>query len=598
MNDFDPLLCSFIDGDREDRNHNCCVCVWRDEQFKNSQYRNPKTVRRLVHLIANRIENVQKRHFALILISLFLGARFRVQVTAEAESESVVFDSRYKSHVTLFISLVVSVICVSMFVNTINASNFADEFSKEDLISIRQKVMRSIDKEERQQRENHYGHILSLAIQCKTVSYDDKELNRERNNELVRLHGILKQNFPLIHKLYPPQKINNFSLLFQIPGLCQEKKPIMLCSHLDVVPAPDDNTWTHDAFAGKIVENVVWGRGSIDNKHNVVSQLGAIEELLRDSKRPHRTVILAIGHDEEIGGHDGAKYMARYLKELNYTFEYILDEGTMMVSGAIPGTKRNVALIGITEKGSMNLELSVQGSGGHSSLPPINEENPIKVMSKAIVALESNPHLAHFNPGSPFRTSLEYISGKLCFPYNVMFSNIWLFKKMLMALLIRSSSGVAASMRTTTAVTKIQGGEKINALPSNVKAFVNHRVHPLDYLHNVIDYVRSTIGDDRVHIRVLDSFPAAPISDYRSSSFKSISKCVKAVFDFDSTPSLMVGNTDTRWYWNLSENIYRFSPLPLTLQETKMFHGVNEKISLKDLTNMVDFYKAIILFAE
>ena len=80
--------------------------------------------------------------------------------------------------------------------------------------------------------------------------------------ELLNLHQHLKKSFPLVHKHFPPTIINEYSLLFKIPGSDPELKPFMFCSHMDVVPAPNfDQSWTYEPFSGKIVDGVIWGRG-------------------------------------------------------------------------------------------------------------------------------------------------------------------------------------------------------------------------------------------------------------------------------------------------------------------------------------------------
>ena len=140
-----------------------------------------------------------------------------------------------------------------------------------------------------------------------------------------------------------------------------------------------------------------------------------------------RTTYIAIGHDEEIQGLEGANFLGRRLRTENIKFEFILDEGTMCVSGAIPGYKEPVALIGCAEKGYMNVELTVSGSGGHSSVPPLNEDNPMTIIGKAIIALESNQVQPHFQKNTAFRNTLEYIADKVSFPFNLIYSNFWLF---------------------------------------------------------------------------------------------------------------------------------------------------------------------------
>ena len=343
------------------------------------------------------------------------------------------------------------------------------------------------------ERQIRYASILSHAIQCKTVSHDDPSLNLEKKSELLKLHKLLQASFVTLYKEYPPEIVNDFSLVFKIPGEEKDKKPIMLCAHLDVVPASPnnaDNEWEHNPFGGEIIDGIIWGRGAIDNKHNVVGQLGAIEEILASGNLPKRTTYIAMGHDEEISGVEGAQQIANKLEGENTQFEFILDEGTMCVAGAIPGYKEPVALIGCAEKGFMNVELTVTGKGGHSSMPPLNEDSPLKIMSKAIVKLESYPIPAHFERNSLFRTTLEYISKKAAFPFNIIFSNFWLFGNLFRYILLHASSGAAASIRTTTAVTKMYGGEKLNALPSEVKAYVNHRVHPSDTFESVLEHDR------------------------------------------------------------------------------------------------------------
>ncbi len=237
------------------------------------------------------------------------------------------------------------------------------------------------DTPENKTRKMNYAHILSKAIQCKTVSSDDTSLNVQRDVELKKLHSLLLTSFPTVYEKYPPITINEYSLIFKIPGQDPKKKPIMLCAHLDVVSAPtnEDYPWVCDPFSGDIVNGIIHGRGAIDNKHNVVGQLGAMEEILRKGDLPKRTTYISMGHDEEIQGFDGAAYIARYFKEQKIQFEFILDEGTMIISGAIPGIPKDehIALVGCVEKGMMCVELSVKGPGGHSSIPPIDQDSPL-----------------------------------------------------------------------------------------------------------------------------------------------------------------------------------------------------------------------------
>jgi carboxypeptidase PM20D1 len=464
-----------------------------------------------------------------------------------------------------------------------------------------------------------YAKTLSRAIQIPTVSHDyqtsDEETSEEHGATLLQLHQLLKERFPHLHQEYPPTIINKHSLLFKIPQRKdyhhhnKAKKlldPILLCAHLDVVPAPNDNDeWTHDPFGGWIDEHgVIWGRGAIDNKHNVVSMMAALEDIIKHKELPPRPVYLALGHDEEIGGSNGAAEIARHLKDTVgcMAFDFVLDEGTMMVSGAIPGVdkKKHVAMICTTEKGYTTVELGIQGPGGHTSIPALdNNTNTLAIMARAIDKLESNPMPAHFEPGSLFRKSLEsMLDHYKSFVFQCIFGNLWLFGPLIKQVVLKANPAAAAMIRTTTATVKLSGGTKFNVMPTEVKAFVNHRVHPSDTMQRVLEHDRRVINDPRIKVSLVEGqhTPAAPIAQSSNGSpFALMEQCVSRVYGRPSAPSLMIGNTDTRWYWDLSLNIYRFSPVALTMADTAMFHGINERISTNALAEMVLFYRTLII---
>ena len=298
-----------------------------------------------------------------------------------------------------------------------------------------------------------------------------------------------------------------------------------------------------------------------------------------------------------------------------------------MISGALPGSTGNIALIGCSEKGNTTIELSVHGTPGHSSIPPIKGESPTLIMSKAIIAVETHNMPVHFEVDSPFRKTLHYVTQHLNFPFNFICCHLAFFAPLLKQILLQSSNGVAASIRTTTAITKINGGTKLNVLldkvsvcinhrvhtttaitkinggtklnvlPDKVSVCINHRVHPLDSVESIIQHHKRVINDKRVNVRVFnadENIAASPVSSNSSYGFQDIEKTVNTIFNNIYAPTLMLGNTDTRWYWDLSQNIYRFSAIELKIDETKMFHGYNERISIEALTKLVDFYKSLI----
>lgn len=634
----DGLFCSFINAEDEDTRFirgtgglppliprgermaaafKCCqACAWREEQLRQESRLKKQTLPQklgqkiidsflLNGSIAFTTQEIAAPLFGAVLVLLLCDKRNLVQGfgLGDVAADSDRFQMA-SPRVLGFVFLLIAFPAVLMF-NVIKARiSRSAGLTTQQLKKFRDLYLPK-DNPQNQARKLKYANILSKAIQCKTVSSDIASENKQRNVELKKLHNLLAESFPTVYEKCPPIIINDYSLIFKIPGQDPKKKPIMLCSHLDVVPAPinDDYPWIREPFSGDIVNGIIHGRGAIDNKHNVVGQLGAMEEILRAGNLPKRTTYITMGHDEEIEGFDGAAHIARYFQEQKVKFEFILDEGTMMISGAVPGIKKdeNIAIVGCVEKGKICVELSVTGPGGHSSLPPIDEENPLKIMGKAIVALESNPVPAHFEEGTMFRNTMEDIAWKMSFPLNVICTNFWLFGGLFKQILLRASNGAAASIRTTTVVAKVRGGDKFNVIPSEVKAIVNHRIHPNDTVQTVLEHDRRVIDDSRVKLRLLGGryiTQPSPITNYKSRHFNLIRDTVETIYGTMSVPGIMVGNTDTRWYWELSDQIFRFSPVKLTMAETKMFHGVNEKISIDALVSIVDFYKAFVMLVD
>jgi len=510
----------------------------------------------------------------------------------------------------LWIWICLLVVCIANYIGCKPASPSSNH-KKSKSASDENIFLTSQAQQQIRANQNYYASILSEAIQLRTISYDPYNIDAKHKTDpkpLLQMHQLLRDSFPLLHKRYPPKIIHQYSLLYVIPGQDASLLPILLCAHLDVVPANnEDNSWTHDPFSGKIIDGVIWGRGAIDNKHNFVAQLGALEHMIQNgivdnstSSSFQRSVYVAIGHDEEIGGPEGAANIAKFLKNEGLRFEGIVDEGSMMIRGAIPGLAKdvNVGLISCAEKGMMSVELTIRGSGGHSSMPPIHGDGLINAMGKAVAKLEANPFPAHFDRDDYFRKNLEVLAWRLSPPMRFLCSNLWLFGPMIQRILVRASNGAAAMLRTTTAVTKISGGDKINVMPSSVSVFVNHRVHPSDSMASVLEYDRKIIRDDRIEVRPLKlSCPPSPCSRTDVMAYDWIQRSVELVFGNPCAPSLLTGNTDTRHYWDLSDNIYRFSPINLHISEVGMFHGVNERISTVALRQMVEYYETLIMMS-
>jgi len=371
------------------------------------------------------------------------------------------------------------------------------------------------------------------------------------------------------------------------------------------VPSGDLDQWDHQPFLGEVIDQggvqYVYGRGTVDDKHSVIGILQALQLILQDEGQPERSFYIGLGHDEEVGGEEGAAYIAAELQQRLHSrdekLDFILDEGMFVNKGVIPGVEDPVIYIGVVEKGWTTLELSVSGAQGHSSAPP--RQSTIGILSAAVVNLESNPHPAKFSEG-PEYDSMSYLAPYATFVYKMALSNLWFFSNIISSILAGSKS-TDAIQRTTTAVTIINGGFKENVLASSAKATVNHRIHPSSNLEEVLEHDRHVIGDDRVNIEVKGSFPPPAISSYSDTSipFQIIANSAKQVFPEGRViPGTLIGNTDTKHYLNLTDNIYRFTPAFLTANDTSRFHGFNERMSVANFAQVVGFYYRLMQNAD
>jgi carboxypeptidase PM20D1 len=358
---------------------------------------------------------------------------------------------------------------------------------------------------------------------------------------------------------------------------------------MDVVPvdANTEKNWTYPPFSGRITDSYVWGRGTMDDKVNVLGILEAAEYLLAHGFKPRRTLYFAFGHDEEIGGSKGALQIAALLRRRNVELEFILDEGSNILDGIIPDTPAPVALIGIAEKGYVSLELTVEMPGGHASTPP--DHTSIGILSSAVAKLEGSPFPARLS--EPIRQMFAFIGPEMPWPKKFGLANLWLFGPLVQRQLARSPLTNAA-IRTTQAATVFQSGVKENVLPPHATAIVNVRILPGDTINGVIDHARTVIASNQVKVSPLEiRFEPSAISDSQSPVFQRLHRTIKEVApEVLVAPSLLVAATDSRHYAPLSKNIFRFLPITVSSEDARRFHGVDERISVKDYERCVRFF--------
>lgn len=428
---------------------------------------------------------------------------------------------------------------------------------------------------------------LQRAIQFETISV---AINVEPDSaQFNGFHRFLSSTYPRVHATLERRIIASHSLLYKWTGTDPTLKPFVLMAHQDVVPIEEASKalWTINPFEGVIKNDTIWGRGTCDDKINLIGILEAVEKLLNEDFQPKRTIYLAFGHDEEVGG-TGARAIAADLKLQGVNADLVLDEGGIVTSKQIPGMTKPVALIGTAEKGYLSLELKVELKGGHSSMPA--NETAMDVLDQALVALRRDPFPAHLTPVT--NEFLDHIGPELSFVQKMAVANRWLLESLVVKG-YESAPGPNAFVRTTLVPTIYHAGVKDNVIPTVASAVVNLRLLPGDSSAFAIARVNKTINDPRVSVSALGGFISepTPITPTDGDAFQLVQKTIRKTFPETLTaPFLMIGGTDSRYMDIISDQVIKFSPMT----DPVGFHGIDERVSLNSYRDTIWFFESLI----
>lgn len=432
---------------------------------------------------------------------------------------------------------------------------------------------------------------LAGAVRLRTVSRDeDPDANADA---FVALQAYLRAQFPHAFGAVDLERISDRSLLLRWPGSDPKLAPAMFMAHQDVVPiAPGTEAdWTHPPFDGVIADGFIWGRGAWDDKSQVLGLLEALDRLVGEGVQPRRTIYFAFGHDEETGGVRGAQQIAKLLEARGVKLEFVLDEGLMITDGIVPGVRPPAALIGAGEKGYLTLELSVKTAPGHSSIPP--RRTAIGILSAAIARVEAHPQPAAIRGVA--REMFETLAPEMSLAPRLLLSNLWLTAPLVRSQLAAHPSS-AAMIRTTTAPTVIEGGNKENVLPASARALVNFRILPGDTVAGVVQAVRGLVDDPAVRVEPYGpGYDPLPVSSTGSPAYRRLNQAIRDVYpDAVVAPGLMIAAADSRHMGRIARDIYRFSPIHARREDLSRFHGTNERISIDDYARLIRFYHHLI----
>lgn len=409
----------------------------------------------------------------------------------------------------------------------------------------------------------------------------------------LELQQVMASLFPKVFATMEKTVFPSGSLLFRWSGASRENS-ILLMAHQDVVPAPAEG-WKHPPFSGEYADGEVHGRGTFDTKGTLFAFFQAAEELIDEGFIPAVDVWLASSTDEEVMGR-GAAETVRWLRERNIHPALVLDEGGAIVDGVLPSVRRPMALLGVLEKGYIDLRVVARSHGGHSSTPPKN--TPLARLAKFVVDIEKHsPMKSRMIPevGDLFANAAPSMG----FAYRFLFGNLWLFRPLLTWLLPKINAYGGALLSTTVAFTRAGGSEANNVIPSEAWLVLNLRPHPIQPMEDSIAAIRKVAGRRGLEVEILEARDTTPIVDSHSPAFGFLVDTVRAVFpDVLISPYVILGGTDARHYQEICEATIRFSPLRVTNADLKKMHGLNESIPVDVVDEAVSFYRHLITHAR
>ena len=423
---------------------------------------------------------------------------------------------------------------------------------------------------------------LATLVRCKTVSYADHSL--EDDAEFEKLIAALPGLYPHVHEACELQRLPDRALLFRWKGQ-SEGQPAVLMAHYDVVPVNEEG-WEKPAFEGILEEGCLWGRGTLDTKATFNGVMFAADHLISQGFVPEHDVYFAFSGGEEVNG-PGASHIVDYFESKGIEPAFVLDEGGAVVEDVFPGVKVPCGLIGIAEKGMMNVRYTVKSGGGHASAPKPGA--PVDRLSAACTRVVTNPFKIRLTP--PAARMFDTLGRYSSFAYKVIFANIKLFMPVLDRICKKSGGELNALLRTTVAFTQMQGSPAANVIPPEASMVSNIRLNPADDMDSAMAYLKKTIGDDNVEITLLGGMNPSRISTTECAGWDKVASAVASTWKgCIVSPYLMVQCSDSRHYGRISDRVYRFSAMDLTAAERATIHGHNEKIRVEAVGRTVEFY--------
>ena len=428
----------------------------------------------------------------------------------------------------------------------------------------------------------------------------------------------LQQQYPRIYETMDTATVNTYGLVFHWKGKNPQAKPLLFLSHYDVVPvvgydpetapkdtiiifkpnekaiAPIDSVqerWQYPPFSGAVANGYIYGRGTLDMKGMLFSIMEAANNLIGEGFQPEQDIWIAFGHDEEVSGRQGAIKIAEYFKQQNLSFDAVYDEGGFILGpkAALESVDAPMALIGTGEKGFLTVKISVKGTGGHSSIPPL--KGSLVYAAEIIEKLNKEQMPAEII--APIQGFLDNIGDAMGFGSKLAIANQWALKSVLLNSLTSKPTSNAL-VRTTTAVTMAKGSDAPNVLSSVSEVTVNFRILPGNTVEEVMNHVKKICGGYDTELDIVSSREPSAVSPIDTKGFEIMKQSLGQIYpEAIVTPYITVGGTDAYKYQIVSNNIYRLMPVMINKYEQRLLHNEDEQLSLDNYGKMIWYFQNI-----
>jgi len=432
---------------------------------------------------------------------------------------------------------------------------------------------------------------LSRAIQIKTVStMNDLTTDWSQFDEF---HKFLEEAYPLIHKNCEKEVVGAASLMFRWPGKDPSLDPVAFLSHQDVVPISEgtEQDWEHDPWSGYNDGEIIWGRGALDMKNHLICVCEAIESLMEQGFEPDRDVYLLFGHNEEqvSTGCSGAQEIVKTLQERGIHLDSTIDEGSALLKVAVPGVIDSyLTAIGIAEKGFVNMKITLNTKGGHSSVSP--KHTGVGILAKTIRDIENHPFKTRW---LPFMDELVDQAARMTsLPVRMILVNFPILRPLVQYVMGQIPES-ASLVHTVQGVTMVEGSMQPNVLPQRPSMTINFRPLQGDSIADVVEHIRKVIKYDDYELVTSDEKEPTRLCSTTSRAYKAIEKVEHGLHpnNIAVVPYLVMGGTDSANYEPICENCLRYAPFCVSPALLMTTHGTNERIPISCLKESVLFFR-------